>query len=189
VEVWTDIKNMPERIEVAAQSSTKEKTIEFTIDTQKTNYVPDETDCKIIDKLTDDSMQPFGNIAKEIGTSINTVSRKYKRLTENGVIKPVIQISLAKLGYNALIIFSITFASESDPNDVMKEILEIKNSYLLIKTSGEIDLFAYFALRDLNQLLETQNKLSLMQGISKIDMKMFPALLPWPNKGEYISTF
>jgi DNA-binding Lrp family transcriptional regulator len=189
VEVWTDIKNMPERIEVATQSSAKEKTPVFAADNQKTNYVPDEIDCKIIDKLIDDSMQPFGNIAKEIGTSINTVSRKYKRLTENGIIRPVIQISLTKLGYNALIIFSITFASESDPNDVMKAILEINNSYLLIKTSGEVDLLAYFVLRDLSQLLKTQKTLSLMEGISKIDMKMFPELLPWPNRGEYISTF
>ena len=71
----------------------------------------------------------------------------------------------------------------------MKAILAITNSYLLIKTSGEIDLFAYLVLKDLNQLLETQKQLSLMQGISKIDMKMFPVLVPWPALGEYISTF
>ena len=105
VEVWTDIKNMPERIELDSQSSTKEKTAVFSVDTQKINYIPDEIDSKIIDMLIDDSMQPFGSIAKEIGTSINTVSRKYKRLIEKGVIKPVIQLDLTKLGYNALIYF------------------------------------------------------------------------------------
>jgi hypothetical protein len=97
-------------------------------------------------------------------------------------------LNLPKLGYNALVCFPITFASESDPNEVMKEILSIKNSFLLIKTSGENDLFVYIMLRDLNQLLEAQTKVALIKGISKMDMKIFPVLVPWPAVGEYIST-
>jgi Lrp/AsnC family transcriptional regulator for asnA, asnC and gidA len=189
VEVWTDIKNMPERIEVSSQSSTEEKTVFFAADNQKIDYILDDIERQLIDKLLLDSMQPFGKIAKEIGTSINTVSRKYKRLTENGIIKPTIQLNLPKLGYNALICFPLTFASESDPNDVMREILAIRNSFLLIKTSGETDLFAYIMLRDLNQLLETQKQIAHIQGISRMDMKIFPVLVPWPALGEYISTF
>lgn len=189
VEVWTDIKNLPERIQVSSQSPAEETSIVFAPDNQKTDYELDDIDRKLIDKLLLDSMQPFGKIAKEIGTSINTVSRKYKRLVENGVIKPTIQLDLPKLGYNALVCFPITFASEFDPNDVMKEILTIKNSFLLIKTSGETDLFAYIMLRDLNQLLETQRQVAMIQGISKMDMKIFPVLVPWPAIGEYISTF
>lgn len=189
VEVWTDVKNMPERIQVSSQSVEKEKDVVFSPDNQKADYELDDIDRKLIDKLLLDSMQPFGRIAKEIGTSINTVSRKYKRLLENGVIKPTIQLNLPKLGYNALVCFPLTFASESDPNDVMQEVLAIKNSFLLIKTSGENDLFAYIMLRDLNQLLETQTKVALIQGISKMDMKIFPVLVPWPALGEYISTF
>jgi Lrp/AsnC family transcriptional regulator for asnA, asnC and gidA len=189
VEVWTDIKNMPERIEVFSQGSTKEKTVVFAADNPRIDYILDDIDRQLIDKLLLDSMQPFGRIAKEIGTSINTVSRKYKRLIENGVIKPTIQLNLPKLGYNALVCFPLTFASESDPNDVMKEIFAIRNSFLLIKTSGENDLFAYIMLRDLNQLLETQRQVAMIQGISKMDMKIFPVLVPWPALGEYISTF
>lgn len=190
VEVWTDIKNMPERLEVSGQSTAKEeKTAVFYTDNIKGDYELDDIDRQLIDKLLVDSMQPFGKIAKEIGTSINTVSRKYKRLTENGVIKPTIQLNLPKLGYYALVCFPITFASESDPNDVMKEILAIKNSFLLIKTSGEIDLFAYIMLRDLKQLLENQKQVALIHGISRMDMKIYPVLVPWPAVGEYISTF
>jgi Lrp/AsnC family transcriptional regulator for asnA, asnC and gidA len=188
VEVWTDIKNMPERIEVSDRSTVEEKSVVFSTDCQKEDYTLDDIDRQLIDKLLADSMQPFSKIAKEIGTSINTVSRKYKRLMENGVIRPTIQLNLPKLGYNALVCFPITFASESDPNEVMKEILSIKNSFLLIKTSGENDLFVYIMLRDLNQLLEAQTKVALIKGISKMDMKIFPVLVPWPAVGEYIST-
>jgi Lrp/AsnC family transcriptional regulator, regulator for asnA, asnC and gidA len=188
VEVWTDIKNMPERIEVSNQSIVKAESVVFSADNPRVDYEIDELDRKLIDKLLEDSMQPFSKIAKEIGTSINTVSRKYKRLTENGVIKPTIQLDLPKLGYNALVCFPITFASESDPNDVMKQILAIENSFLLIKTSGDNDLFAYIMLRDLNQLLEAQTQMALIQGISRMDMEIFPVLVPWPAVGEYIST-
>jgi Lrp/AsnC family transcriptional regulator, regulator for asnA, asnC and gidA len=189
VEVWTDIKNMPEKIEVTGSPDNREeKTVDFALE-NKLDYELDDLDRQLIEKLLTDSMQPFGRIAKEIGTSINTVSRKYKRLVEHGVIKSTIQLNLPKLGYNALVCFPITFASESDPNDVMKEILSIKNSFLLIKTSGENDLFAYIMLRDLNQLLETQRKMALIMGISRMEMKIFPVLVPWPAVGEYISTF
>jgi DNA-binding Lrp family transcriptional regulator len=188
VEVWTDIKNMPERIRLSDRSDEEAKPVEFS-ENQRVNYELDDIDQNIIEKLLADSMQPFGKIAKETGTSINTVSRKYKRLTENGVIQPTIQLNLPKLGYSALVCFPITFASESDPNDVMRDILAIKNSFLLIKTSGEVDLFAYIMLRDLNQLLETQSQVAKIGGISRMEMKIFPVLIPWPAVGEYISTF
>ena len=132
-------------------------------------------------------MQPFGKIAKEIGTSINTISRKYKKLTENGVISPTIQLNLPKLGYYAVVVFPIGFGSEANPDEVIKELFTLKDSFLMIKTSGEYDLFAFVMLKDLNQLLETQNQIAKMHGISKTDMKLYPCLVPWPALGEYIS--
>jgi hypothetical protein len=42
------------------------------------------------------------------------------------------------------------------------------------------------ALKDLNQLLETQRQIAMIQGISKMDMKIFFALVRWPILGEYI---
>jgi Lrp/AsnC family transcriptional regulator for asnA, asnC and gidA len=188
VEVWTDIINMPERLKVFEQSTVTEESVEISAESQKADYALDDLDRQLIDKLLIDSMQPFGKIAKEIGTSINTVSRKYKKLTEHKVIKPTIQLNLTKIGYSAIVSFPITFASETDPNDVMEEIFALKDSVLLIKTSGEVDLFVYVMLRDLNQLLETQKQVSLIKGISRMDMKIFPVLVPWPAVGEYIST-
>jgi DNA-binding Lrp family transcriptional regulator len=188
VEVWTDIINMPERLKVSEQSTVTEESVEISAESQKADYALDDLDRQLIDKLLIDSMQPFGKIAKEIGTSINTVSRKYKKLTEHKVIKPTIQLNLTKIGYSAIVSFPITFASETDPNDVMEEIFALKDSVLLIKTSGEVDLFVYVMLRDLNQLLETQKQVSLIKGISRMDMKIFPVLVPWPAVGEYIST-
>jgi hypothetical protein len=68
----------------------------------------------------------------------------------------------------------------------MKQFLAIRNNFLLIKTSGDNDLFTYIMLRDFNQLLEAQTQMALIQGISRMDMEIFPVLVPWPAVGEYI---
>lgn len=117
------------------------------------------------------------------------MARKYKTLTEKGIVRPVIQLNLPKLGYHAVLVFAITLGSEVDPNEVIKELFKMKDSFLMIKTSGEFDLYAFVMLRSLNQLLETQSQVTRIRGISKLDMKIYPVLVPWPAYGEFISTF
>lgn len=189
VEVWTDVKNMPERLHII-EDAPREGDIDLqTEEPYKADYEIEEIDQQIIEQLLKDSMQPFSKIAQTIGTSINTVARRYKKLTEKGIIKPVIQLNLPKLGYHAVLVFPITLGSEADPNEVIKELFKIEDSVLMIKTSGDINLFAFIMLKSLNQLLETQSQVTKIKGISKIDMKIYPVLVPWPTYGEFISTF
>ncbi len=186
VEVWIDVKNMPERLRIT-DNAQLEKAVDL-IEDHKTDYELDEIDRQLIEKLLQNSMQPFGKIAIEIGTSLNTVARKYKKLAETGIIRPVIQLNLPKIGYHAVLVFSIGFGPEVTPNDVIKELFTIKDSFLMIKTSGEYDLSAFFMLKDLNQLLDVQKQVTRIHGIAKTDMKIYPVLVPWPAVGEFIST-
>ena len=188
IEVWTDVKNMPERLRIL-EDDPQEDTIELQTEEHKPDYEIEEIDRQIIDQLLKDSRQPFSKIAQAIGTSTNTVARKYKKLTEKGIVRPVIQLNLPKLGYHAVLVFVITLGSEADPNEVIKELFKMKDSFLMIKTSGEFDLYAFVMLRSLNQLLETQSQVTRIKGISKLDMKIYPVLVPWPAHGEFISTF
>jgi len=189
VEVWSDVKNMPEKLEISENSTVETENNVTLREDHKATYELDEIDRQLIDKLLNDSRQPFGKIAKEIGTSLNTVSRKYKRLTENGIIRPTIQLNLPKLGYYAVVVFPIVFGSDVERNEVIRQLFKIKDSFLMIKTSGEFDLFAFIMVKDINQLLKAQKQVSETHGISKMDMKIFPVLVPWPAAGEFISTF
>ncbi len=191
VENWIDVKNMPENLEICEAKRFKSSEIPFitAAKCENANVKLDSVDLQIIDKLAQDSMQPFARIAKEIGTSISTVSRKYKELIRNGTIKPNIQINLPKLGYIAAVIFTLTFASQSDTEVVIKKLMEIKDNTLIIKTSGAHDLLFFIMLRDLNQLLLAQNQIAKIQGLSSIEMQVFPASTRWPGTREYISTF
>jgi Lrp/AsnC family transcriptional regulator for asnA, asnC and gidA len=190
IENWTDVRNTPENLEVIeSDSEMEENSFNSRIERHEVNTDIDRLDLQIMEKMLKNSMQPFGKIAKEVGTSINTVSRKYKRLTESRTIKPCIQINLHKLGYHAVMIFTLTFSSQSDTDYVLSEITQIKDNTLIIKTSGAYDLFVYVMLKDINQLLSTQEQIAKIPGISKIEMLTLPVLVPWPTTGEYISTF
>jgi DNA-binding Lrp family transcriptional regulator len=134
-------------------------------------------------------MQPFGKIAKGIGISINTVSRKYKKLLNNRIIRPTIQLDLPKLGYYANVSFAIACSSQTEPANLLRDVLALKNNYLTIKINGEYDLLIHILLRDLDQLLWTQNQIAQIHGVSRLEMLVYPAFTPWPNRGEYISTF
>lgn len=186
-EIWTDVKNMPEKLAVSSLSVDADNPV-----------LPNKFDCQvnldtldfhIIEKLMQNSMQPFVKIANEIGTSVNTVSRKYKKLSENGVIRPTLQVNLPKLGYHAVAIFGLAFASQTDTDSVTEEVMKIRDNTLIIKTSGEFDLLAHIMLKDINQLLATQNQAAKIPGISKIEITVVPVVVPWPSPGEYISTF
>jgi hypothetical protein len=145
MEVWTEVKNMPERLMITDNASS-EGAVEI-VEDHKADYEVDEIDRQIIEKLLGDSMQPFGKIATEIGTSLNTVARKYKKLLENKIIRPVIQLNLPKIGYHAVVVFPIGFGPEANPDDIIKELFTIKDSTLMIKTRRIRPSRVYYAKR------------------------------------------
>lgn len=189
IDVWTDVKNMPENLEIGKQQCNKTKKIIQPQDGNEPHYALDEIDLQLIHDLTQNSMQPFGKLAEQIGTSINTVSRKYKKLIDNRIIRPTIQLDLTKLGYFGTVSFALAYSSQIEPNEVIRDVAAIKNNYLTIKISGEYDLLIHILLKDLNQLLLTQKQVAEIPGVSRLEMLVYPAFIPWPNCGEYISTF
>ncbi len=188
VETWIGVKNMPENLELSKEPQPK-TSFKVVADNQKTDLELDSIDLQIIDRLTKNSMQSFSQIAKEIGTSINTVSRKYKNLVSNHIVRPVLQINPNKIGYNAMMVFSLSFASQSDMSSVIGAVMSIKDTFLITKTSGNYDLLFQVFVRDIDQLLLTQHQVASISGISTIETLIFPVPPQWPLQGEYISTF
>ena len=189
IDVWIDIKNMPENLEIGKTQHNKTKNIIQPQEVHEPTYELDEIDIQLISELIRNSIQPFSKLAEQIGTSINTVSRKYKKLIDNRIIRPTIQLDLIKLGYFANVSFALAYSSQIEPNDIIRDVVAIKNNYLMIKISGEYDLLIHILLKDLNQLLLTQKQVAEIPGVSRLEMLVYPAFTPWPNCGEYISTF
>jgi DNA-binding Lrp family transcriptional regulator len=187
VETWIGVRNMPENLTLSAK--TKPSELHPKPETHKTNLVLDNLDLDLIDRLTKDSMQPFSKLAKAMGTSINTVSKKYRRLVDNHIIRSVVRINPKKLGYNAMLFFALSFASESETDSVIKALMEVKDTFLITKTSGNYDLLVQMFVRDIDQLLATQFQVANIAGISSIESLVYPLPPEWPLPGENISTF
>jgi Transcriptional regulators len=183
--VWTDIKNIPENLELGSGikkdvGSTKIPTSSITIDS---------IDLKLIAALSKNSRTPFNEVAKDIETSMDTASRRYKRLVQNNVIKPCIQVDVSKLGYKASAVFSIAFSSQNDTKSVIKRLTEIKDTYLIIKTSGDYDIRVSVMLRNLEQFLSIRNEMESISGINRLEVNVGPVPFPLPTLSQYITTF
>ncbi|HSV48993.1 MAG TPA: Lrp/AsnC family transcriptional regulator [Candidatus Acidoferrales bacterium] len=190
VETWLGVRNMPENLSLSIESTPpKGGYFKAFSSIQKSKLKLDSIDLQIIEHLTQNSMKPFSKMAKEIGSSINTVSKKYKNLVNSHIIRPVLQINPKKLGYNAMVVFALSFASESEMDSVIDAVMGIKDTFLITKTSGNYDLLVQVFVRDIDQLLLTQYQVANISGISAIEILVYPVPTQWPLLGENISTF
>jgi Lrp/AsnC family transcriptional regulator, regulator for asnA, asnC and gidA len=189
VETWIAIRNMPENLDLLKESKPQEEYSKASIEIRKTSIELESIDVQIIERLLKDSMQPFSKIAKEIGVSTTKVSKRYKDLVNNFIIRPVLQINLKKLGYNAMAVFTLSFASESEMDSVIRAAMRIKDVFHITKTSGNYDLLIQVFVRDIDQFLLTQSQIANISGIAEIESLVYPVPTQWPLSGEATSTF
>lgn len=192
-EIWTGIRNIPENLRIAQNSSDPKETTENSKTTPagsvKTPNKIDETDTKIIEKLAKNGRKSFRKIAQELEIATDTVARRYKELRCNNAIKVLIQIDPAKIGYISTAIFRISFAYEKTVPSVVETIAKIPNVVLIIKTSGNYDLQIYAMIKDIEQLMSVQDEITSIPGITKVQTTIMKSFSPWPGTKEYISTF
>jgi DNA-binding Lrp family transcriptional regulator len=182
--LWTDIKNMPENLTL-----NRDVKKEIATKSPSSGIVVDNLDKKLIKTLLKNSQAPFNEIAKEIETSMDTAARRYKRMVQENIIKPCIQVDVNKLGYKASAVFNIAFSSQNDTESVIKCLTQIKDTYLIIKTSGDYDIRVKVMLRDIEQFLSTRNEVESINGINRLEANIMPVPFPFPSQSQYITTF
>ena len=99
------------------------------------------------------------------------------RIVNNHIIRPVLQINPHKLGYNAMVIIALSFASQSDMASVIRAVMSIKDTFHITKTNGNYDLLFQVFVRDIDQLLLTQYQVASIPGISNIEISVCPVPL------------
>ena len=183
--VWMGIRNTPHNLQIVDNCTLPGEV------SKKRSQKPieiDETDRKIIEKLSVDGRAPFATVAKELGVATNTVIRKFERLKESGIINVSIQVNPGKLGYRATAIFNLAF-SQNSISSIVEKLSAIPNIYLIIKTSGQFDLAVFYLLKDIDHLIEIQAEIAKIAEISKAQMSVRLPKPVFPGRKEYISTF
>ena len=145
---------------------------------------------QITEKLSENGRASFRKIAQEIGTSTDTVSRRYRRLKKNGVLEATIQVNLSKLGYHAMFDIRIAYSSRTNSFEMLKNLVSIPDIVSLVKTSGDYDTHAIAFVRDLEHLLSIQNRILGNPGITKIELTISDRFINrYPIPCQFMSTF
>ncbi len=188
--IWTDVKNIPENLNLAA---TQKKPDTAKVDAEKSQRQErneiDELDLQIVDKLSSNGGASFSEIAQEIGTSTDTVVKRYQKLKKNGAIKISIQINPNKIGYRAILDFNIAFASSGNLSGIVATLAKIPDVIIIIKTSGDYDLQLTAMIRDIEQMYSIQDQIAKTRGVTKMEASMRKIPNQWPTPNQYISTF
>lgn len=129
----------------------------------------DEIDFKLVEMLGKDSRETFRNIAKELGVTTDTVSRRYKKLKERGAIKASIVVDIGILGYRAHVWYWISLSSQTHLSGIKEKLLKIPDVIAFHKAMGDYDLLVVAAVRDFDHLRKIDVQIADIKGISRIE--------------------
>jgi Lrp/AsnC family leucine-responsive transcriptional regulator len=191
-EIWLDIKNSPENLKIFLEKDqiyTPNQSIKrIDLISENINCKLDEVDFKIIDLLSINGRMSFRAISKKVGKSHDTITRRYKNLVRNGILKVVSQINPIKLGYKAWIVFNLLFSAKIDLSEKINEIIMIPDVIHLVKAKGIFDLVVYAFVRNIDEFFEMQDKISNLTGLINIEIITAKVLEVWPIPKQHIST-
>ncbi len=190
--IWTGVRNIPQNLKLwENETITNEKSVPVANrkPLEDTGRKIDALDRQIIRELTVDGRASFSEIAQKIGTSTDTIVKRYHRLKERGVIKVSIQINLNRLGYYALLDFNIACVSSLSLSGIVEALEKTPDVIIITKTSGDFDLQVTAAIRNVEQMFRMQEEIAKTRGVSKIETSARRIPNAWPTPQQYISTF
>jgi len=189
-QVLTGIRNNPDNLSVLIPA--KDSEVPKHIDEEskaksgvKINRKIDGIDKKIIERLLINSRVPFNRVAVDLGLSTDTIVRRYEKLVRNGDLRVVIQVNPTKIGYKAFVIFSINCSQDNLP--MIDSLAEIPDVNFVHKTSGKFDYVVSLMVKDVEQLLAVQEKITSIAGLSGMETSIGRIFGVWPLPGEFIS--
>jgi DNA-binding Lrp family transcriptional regulator len=191
--VWIGVRSTLENLSAL---STNDKSSEATAGEKqsankivKPEYKLDDTDRQIIDKLALNGRESFRKIAIELKISTDTVTRRYRNLKQQGIIKTSIQINPEKIGYAAIAYVDLSFVPQQNAPNIVDTLTNFPDVIKIIKISGNFDLRLCTLIKSLDHLFTLQNRIMNRPGVTKIKIIMHKIPPVWPVQRENISTF
>jgi Lrp/AsnC family transcriptional regulator, regulator for asnA, asnC and gidA len=183
--LWTDVWFSPQNLTMLPLKKEVQSKNTVTTDGE---FCPDEIDLEIIKHLRIDSRLPFRNIGDKLGISPDTISRRYQRLKEGGVIIPRIQINPTKIGYFGVLNYFLRINEGHRIESIIEKVMAIPDLFYLMKCAGDYPMSVILSVKDLNQVIETGVRISKIDGLMLIETSISPILNSWPGSGTYTST-
>lgn len=185
--LWLDLRNMPENLFLTKKTYENEK--DYSQKNIQDIIEFDDIDIQLIGSLAKDARRPFSKIASEIGTSVDTIIRRYERLVKRKVIKVVIQIDPRKIGYLAQASFYISIQSKGSTEETVNNLSKIRNVYQLTKTMGDADLFLFALVKDFNEYFSLRQEIATQPSLKLLRSEVNPVSSVFPGTSLHMSTF
>lgn len=141
----------------------------------------DEIDLVLIENLKKDARTSFREIARKLGVSTDTISNRYRKLRENGVIQgSTVVVNPEKIGYKSVVVLMI----DADPEYsswILNELIQIIDIILATKTIGDCDLMTIGVVRNFEHIYDLTLKVAAIPHVKDVqvsfwvgDMKICP---------------
>jgi DNA-binding Lrp family transcriptional regulator len=187
--LWIEVRNIPENI---FPNFIKKKTEDNLTIKQKATDKPleklDKLDLQIVEILNNNSRIPFRKIANTLETTTNTIIKRYENLRSN-YLKPTIQISTIKLGFNATLHIYLSLSEQDKTSTIIENLSKILGIVYIVKISGDYDLQVAAIVKDYNDTTRIYKEIAQITQIKKIDMRILQLRINWPGPRQHISTF
>jgi len=133
----------------------------------------DEIDHRILEILTEDARTSFREIARRLKISPDTVSNRYEKLKENGVIiTSTVVIDPSKIGYSFIARFGID-VKPAYSTQVLERVIQIPSVIVASKLVGGHDLVAISVIKDFEHLCDLRDTMLEMPFVDKVELGMW----------------
>ena len=133
----------------------------------------DNVDLQILQELSKDARQPFSKIAKKIGLSIQTITKRYNQMKENSTIKRCsICVDLKKIGYTGTAHLLINCVPEGNLSRAIEQIRKKQNIIIATKTMGDHEGYAVLLFKDIVDLNQRVVNIKKLPDIDNVEFSI-----------------
>jgi len=151
------------------------------IETNESRQIP-PIDRIIAKMLSENARISFNSIARKLNVSTSHIIKRYNSLKKkNFFLRSTISLNLRKLGYKGVAMIHFNVEMNTDFSEIQKELFNIPNLIVLVKTIGETDMFAIVPIASFEDFFKLKGILQTTKGIKEIQIDLTPADLEWPH--------
>jgi Lrp/AsnC family leucine-responsive transcriptional regulator len=142
----------------------------------------DKLDFDIMAELAKDSRVSFRWLAKKLGSSVETICRRYHMLVSSGLIQPTITLDLAKLGYQCLFLIFIDVAPLCRLDDILATVRRMSGLIGVWIYDGDFQIELCFGIKNAGDILPLCSAVVHFPGVNRTEVMVFPLVLfPVPS--------
>lgn len=133
----------------------------------------DEIDIAIIDILKNDARKSFREIARALKVSPDTISKRYERLIQQGIIiGSTVVIDPSKIGYSFITRFGVN-VKPAYATQVLEKLIKIPSVIMASKLVGNHDIIAISVIKNFPHLCQMRDTILEMPYVDRVELGMW----------------